>query len=338
MNDAAAGPNPGLFFDTINAYQKSAALKAAIELEIFTHIGETPATAPAIAARCGAAERGVRILCDYLTVLGFLTKAEDRYALTPDSAFFLSKLSPAYIGGAVEFFLEPSLMAPFSHLTAAVRQGGTAESKEGTTSTENPVWLRFARGMGPLMKPTAEAFAEVVAPDAAGIAKILDVSASHGEWGIALARRAPRAELVALDWAPVLEITREKASEAGLAERFRTIAGDAFTAELGTGYDLVLVPNFLHHFDYAGCVRFLKRAHAALKPGGRVAVAEFVPNPDRVTPPPSATFSLVMLATTPAGDAYTFAELAAMLTEAGFRDVEQQPVPGSPSTAVMGTR
>jgi SAM-dependent methyltransferase len=324
--------------DTINAYQKSAALKAAIDLEIFTHIGAAAANAGEIAARCGASERGVRILCDYLTILGFLTKADGRYALTPDSALFLDRQSPAYLGGSVEFFLAPEIVRPYERLTEAVRQGGTAGTELGTTAPEHPVWIHFARAMGPMMRGAAHGLAELLPADPAKIHKILDISASHGEWGIALARRAPAAQLFALDWAPVLAVTRENAQAAGVADRLQTIAGDAFDAELGTDFDVILVPNFLHHFDPPTCVRFLRRAYAALRPGGLVAIAEFVPNADRVTPPPAAGFSLVMLGTTPAGDAYTFAEYSAMLGEAGFHSIEHRPIPASPATAVMAIR
>src|SRR2546422_6279513 len=86
-------PSPALLFDTINAYQKTAAIKAAIELDIFTALADSPATADVIARHAKASPRGIRILCDYLTILGFLTKSGDRYALTPDSALFLNRKS-----------------------------------------------------------------------------------------------------------------------------------------------------------------------------------------------------------------------------------------------------
>ena len=141
--------------------------------------------------------------------------------------------------------------------------------------------------------------------------------------------------LVALDWAAVLEITEENAVAAGLAERFSKITGDAFTADLGTDYDVVLVPNFLHHFNLSECTRFLDRVHAALRPGGRVVIVEFVPNEDRVTPVPSAAFSLVMLGTTPEGDAYTFGEYVEMLAQAGFLDAGLYPLPPTAQSAVI---
>src|SRR5947208_6545 len=98
-------PTPERFFNAINAYQQTEAMKAAVELEVFTAIAEGNVTGNAIAKRCQAAERGIRILCDFLTIQGFLTKQKERYALAPDSALFLDRHSPAYIGGAIDFLL-----------------------------------------------------------------------------------------------------------------------------------------------------------------------------------------------------------------------------------------
>jgi ubiquinone/menaquinone biosynthesis C-methylase UbiE len=142
---------------------------------------------------------------------------------------------------------------------------------------------------------------------------------------------------VALDWEAVLAIAEENAKASGLGDRFSKIVGDAFTVELGKDYDVVLVPNFLHHFNVADCATFLKRAHAALRPGGKVVIIEFVPNDDRITPPPAATFALVMLGTTPEGDAYTFAEYRQMLAEAGFKDPSLHELPPTAECAVIAT-
>jgi ubiquinone/menaquinone biosynthesis C-methylase UbiE len=331
-------PSPVLFFDTLTAYQNTAALKAALELKLFTAIGPSRATAAELAAGCGATERGIRILSDYLTILGFLEKDGDRYSLTRDSATFLDQTSPAYAGGAAAFLLSSTIRGAFDELAAAVRKGGTAQSAEGTMAPEHPVWIDFARGMAPMMTPPARMLAGLLPLDVTRPSRILDIAAGHGLYGIAVAQKNPRAQLVALDWAPVLKVARENANAASLADRFSTIAGSAFEVDLGENYDVVLVPNFLHHFDPPACVTFLKRVHAALRPGGCVAVVEFVPNPDRVTPPEPASFSLVMLATTAAGDAYTFAELKDMLSQAGFNQAQQHPLPPSFATAVIATR
>ncbi len=337
MADQTSPPSPQLFFETINAFHRTAALKAAIDLGLFTAIGKTPSTAAEIATRCQCPERGIRILSDNLAILGFLTKEASRYALTPSSAVFLDKSSPAYFGDAVKFLLAPGLTEAYSDLAATIRSGRIHTSEHGTTAPDHPAWVEFARAMGPMMTPAANGAAELVPLDQTRATRVLDISASHGTYGIAFAKRNPRAHLVALDWEAVLAIAEENAVAAGIANRFSKIVGDAFTVDLSRDYDVVLVPNFLHHFSLAECTRFLRRLHAALRPGGRVVIVEFVPNEDRISPPAAASFSLVMLGTTPHGDAYTFAEYQRMLTDAGFRDAQLHPLPPTSESAVIAT-
>jgi SAM-dependent methyltransferase len=119
-------------------------------------------------------------------------------------------------------------------------------------------------------------------------------------------------------------------------DRYDMLPGSAFEVDFAGPYDAVLLTNFLHHFDPPTCVNLLKKVRGALKPGGRAATLEFVPNEDRVSPPTPAAFSLIMLATTEAGDAYTLKELTAMYDEAGFKDVSGLPIPMSPHTVVLG--
>lgn len=315
---AAQQPSPQLFFQTINAHQRTEALKAAIELEVFTAIGEGNTTAAEIAKRCQTSERGMRILCDYLTIMEMLTKQGDRYGLTLDSATFLDKRSPAYLGGATEFLCSPMMFENTKSIADAVRKGGTVMEEEGTVSTENPVWVKFARGMAPLMAMPAQLMAKLADPQPAGKLKILDIAAGHGLFGIAFATNNPEAEVTAVDWKPVLEVAKENSQKAGVADRYHTIEGSAFDVDFGSGYDLVLLTNFLHHFDPPTNETLLRKVHAALADGGRAVTLEFVPNEDRVTPPDSAGFSLIMLIGTPSGDAYTFSELEKMFANAGF--------------------
>jgi len=315
---AAAGPSPDLFLGTMTAYQRSAALKGALDLDLFAAIGAGAGTVPALAERCAASPRGTRILCDYLTVTGFLRKGRDAYALTPDSAVFLDRASPACVAGAAEFLYAPELREAFGDVAQAVRHGGTRLAATGTVTPDHPVWVRFARAMAPLMRMPARAVVDLVEVDAAAPLRVLDVAAGHGLFGLAFAQAYPRAEVTALDWPAVLVVAQENARAAGVDGRFHTLAGSAFETPLGGPYDLVLVPNFLHHFDPATCETFLSTVGRALAPGGRVVTVEFVPDEGRVTPPHAAMFSLVMLCTTPAGDAYTFAELESMFRRAGF--------------------
>lgn len=345
---SAGGPSPAMIFDTINAYQQTFALKAAVELDVFTAIGEHPdgATAAQLAPRCGAAERGMRILCDGLVLLDFLTKdnaRQPRYRLSEVAATFLDKRSPAYFGGVTQFLLAPHIRGGFENLTSAVRRGGTVmgERHDGTVAPEHPVWVDFARAMAPAMSMAATKLAELLdpAPDASRPLRILDVAAGHGLFGISIARRNPAAHVTALDWSTVLAVAKENAKAVGLGDdRYATIAGSAFDAPLGGPYDLVLLTNFLHHFNWTECEDVLRRFHAVTAPGGRAVILEFAPDDDRVTPADMAGFALTMLATTPEGDAYTVREYQSMLKTAGYRDPEMHPLPPTNERVVLARR
>jgi ubiquinone/menaquinone biosynthesis C-methylase UbiE len=318
-------PTPERFFSAVNAYEQTEAIKSAVELEIFTAIGEGNTTAAAIAKRCEASERGVRTLCDFLTIHGFLTKEDVQYGLAPDSAVFLNKASPAYVGGVIEFLLTRRVREAHGLLTEAVRRGGSALG-EGNMVPENPDWVKFARAMMPMMVMPAQMMtAELLKGGEAH--KVLDIAAGHGIYGITVAKQNPGAAIYACDWKNVLEVAEDNAQAMGVADRYHLLPGSAFEVDFGSGYDLALVTNFLHHFDPPACTAFMKKVHASLRPGGRAAIVEFVPNPDRVTPPMAAAFSMMMLATTPAGDAYTFAELESIAKNAGFARVELVPTP-----------
>jgi len=330
-------PSPELIFDTLNAYQQTAALRGAIELDLFTAIGEGAATAADLARKLKVSERGARILSDYLVVIRLLTKHGDRYGLTPDSAAFLDRRSPACMCSVVTFLNSPMLTDNFRDLAAVVRKGGAVHTDEGTMAPEHPVWVDFARSMVPMMGMPSEFIADLVGSESGAKWRVLDIAAGHGMFGIAIARRNPNATIVGLDWPNVLAVAVENAHKAGIADRYETIPGSAFEADFGGGYDLVLLPNFLHHFDAGAGETLLRKAHAARKPGGRAVTLEFVPNPDRVSPPTAATFSLMMLGSTAAGDAYTFAEYDRMFRNAGFSSSQAHAMPG-PETVIVSTK
>jgi hypothetical protein len=330
-------PTPALLFDTINAHQRTEAIQAAIELNLFTEIAAGNTSAQKLAAACGASERGTRILCDYLVIIGFLTKHDDSYGLTADSAMFLDQNSPAYMGTVIEFLLSPMLTDNFKDLTAVVKKGGSI-SEEATIAPDHPVWVKFARAMAPMMALPSQLMAGMADPNANGPLKILDIAAGHGLFGLAFAKRNPQAEVTAVDWSNVLEVAKENAGAAGVSDRYYVRPGSAFEVDYGTGYDLVLLTNFLHHFDPQTCEKLLRKVHGALADGGRAVTLEFIPNPDRVTPPQAAAFSMMMLAGTPAGDAYTFAELETMFRNAGFAESECRDLPPTIQRVVISKK
>jgi hypothetical protein len=316
-----APPNPGLVFELVLSYQRTAALKAAVDLDLFRAIGQGPGDVASIARHCSASERGVRILCDFLTINGVLAKEKERYRHTPTSALFLDPTSPASMASVAQFMSKPELLEPYQHLADVVRAGRTSLPGSGTVEPENPVWVDFAQQMAPMMGPMAPA---------------LDIAAGHGLFGIEIAKQNPEARVTGVDWAPVLRVALDNAKKAGVGDRYDMLPGSAFDVDFKGPYDTVLLTNFLHHFDTPTCVSLLKKVHGALRPGGRAVTLEFVPDEDRISPPMPAGFALTMLASTAAGDAYTLSELTAMHREAGYAHVSGHPIPMSPHTIVIG--
>src|SRR5438128_2545478 len=185
-------PTPQLFVDAATSYQKTAAIKAAVELKLFDAIGDGATSVDAIAKRIGAAPRGVRVLCDYLTILGFLEKSGTEYRQTPSTATFVNSKSPANMSSTLRFIAGPEFLGLFLDDPAAyVRNGGTQGLANMTP--EDPIWVTFARTMVPFTGAAAEATAALVAAWPAPPRTVLDIAAGAGSFGIAIAKKVPGA-------------------------------------------------------------------------------------------------------------------------------------------------
>ncbi len=313
--------------DLFTAHYRTAAVKTGIELDVFTAIGSGVDTTRDLAVRCGAAERGIRILCDYLAAIGVLTKEHGRYVLGPDAAAFLDRRSPTYFGSMVKATAGETVLQGLARLTDAVRHGGTVLPEAGVLAPDHPYWAEFARAIAPAGRFMGPLLASLLDVGAGGRMRVLDIAAGHGLYGIAVATQNPQAEIVALDWPSVLAVAREHAEAAGVAERYHTVAGSVFEEELGEQYDLVLLTNFLPDLDAVACERLLARVHAALAPGGRAVALQYILNDDRVATPVGAYLGLALLATTPGGEDYTCSELDRMFRKAGFSRTELHELP-----------
>jgi ubiquinone/menaquinone biosynthesis C-methylase UbiE len=316
------------------AYQKTAALTAAIKLDIFTLIGAGAATSEALAEKTGTSSRGMRILCDFLSVAGLLSKEDRSYRVTPSSRRYFDRSSPAWMGSAIDFFAAPEMV----HLllddpVSYVRRGGS----DGLAhlAPNHPIWVRFAKAMTPIARLTAKRAAAHLATRADPPATVLDVGAGHGFYGIELARMLPEVVVTAVDWPSVLELAFANARAVGMADRFRMLAGSAFEVDWGRGFDLVIVANFLHHFSRENCATILRKVRLSLSQKGHACAIDFVPDDNRVSPPVQAMFAFWMLATTPEGDAYTLSDLDEIAKAAGFGRATARLLHPTPQSLVM---
>jgi len=140
----AAPPNPVRIFQTLLGFQQSAALRAAIGFDLFTAIAEGHTDVASIAKKIGASEKGTRVLCDAMVIMEFLSKSGSSYGLVTESAVFLNKREPSYIGGAANFLVDDmQASGAYNDFTGAVKKGGSVFSDEGTVSYDNPIWVSF---------------------------------------------------------------------------------------------------------------------------------------------------------------------------------------------------
>ena len=316
------------------AYQTTAALTAAIKLDIFTLIGASAKTSDRLSLETGASARGLRILCDYLTVIGLLAKVDSSYSLTLASKTYLDMASPMAMGSAIDFLAAPEQFSLLLDDPVSYVQHGGAPGL-AYISPDNPIWVRFAKAVVPFAAPSAKRVAVYVLGLPEAPRKVLDLAAGHGLYGIEVAKVCTMASITAVDWASVLTVASANAEAARIADRYKTIPGSAFDVDWGDKFDLVLLPNFLHHFGHEDCVTLLQKVRRSLSAAGRALVIDLVPNEDRVSPRVPAMFAFWMLASTPKGDAHTVSDYERMARDAEFSRTAARPLAPTPQTLIV---
>ena len=306
-------------------------LSAAVEHRVFDLLEGGPKTAAEVSAANGASLRGVRAIMNALAGFGLLAKDSDnRYALTPESATFLVRGKPSFIGG---FMLHARQLIPkWLQLGEIVETGRptTSVNQEGEGSE---FFEAFVEDLFPVGFPSAQSLASAF-PD---VRRVLDLAAGSGVWSIAFAQRNKGVRVTAVDWAGVLPATRRMTERLGVAEQYEFVAGDLRDADFGSGYDLATLGQILHSEGEARSRELLGKVFRALAPGGTIAIAEFLANDDRSGPPLAMLFAVNMLVNTDEGDTFTVPEISQWLREAGFTDPRTMEVP-APSPLILATK
>ena len=167
--------------------------------------------------------------------------------------------------------------------------------------------------------------------------RVLDLAAGSGIWGIALAEKSPRVRVTAVDWPGMIPTTKRITQKFGVGDRFNYLEGDVLKANFGNGYDIATLGHILHSEGEERSRQLLKKTFSALKPGGIIAVAEWLVNDKRTEPTHSLMFAVQMLVNTEKGDTFSFNEIKSWLEDAGFRKVRKLEAPG-PSPLVLATK
>jgi len=317
------------------------AVTAAIELDVFEALAATPATHDELARRLGLSGRATEIVLPLFASLGLLSRYDGRYQLTDVARLYLLRESAYYWGALL------NRMGPSSPHHAAIRQalkGQAASTTGGPGDRPSDAWaaghveIEQARMIAAFMHSHSIAAALGMARniDFSGVRSLLDVGGGSGCFCIALAQRRPELRCTIMELPAMCEVAKEYVAAAGLGDRIDTRAVDMFRQEWPREHGAIFFSNILHDWDFATCARLLTRAHAALPAGGRVFIHEALLDDSGIGPTTTSTFSLLMLLGTQ-GRQSTYAELAKLLSEAGFEDIGATPSYGYYSV-IRGTR
>ncbi len=328
----------GKTLELLQGFLGSAALKAGLDLEVFTHIANGTTTPEQLAAAKKTTVRAMRILCDALVAHGVLNKSDGRYSLPAASALLLVKGSPAYMGAMSKIMAASPIWEGAGRLTEIVKAGHPVSDQ--VEIHDNPFWMEFSRASRQIASMSGVVLAEAAAElfGAAGPRKILDIACGSGMYGFSALKRFPEARLVSVDWPGVLKLAEPTAAQMGIKDRVEFRPGDIFDADLGQGYDLVLAANIYHHFNLGRCADLSRRLHAASAPGGFLMLVDFVPDDGREKDRFALNFALTMLLATNEGDTYTLPEYRRALEAAGYRDVTLKVIAGPRPTQVIIAR
>ncbi len=311
---------PELIFNTYWGFAATQALSVAVELDLFSAIHSNFTTVEKISRQWNLPLRPLRMLLDALVALGLLNKSKITYKLTPEAKTYLVKSSPHYLGSVLN--LDEHQLMPWMKLKEVAQSGRPLPPPDG-----DPKKAHFFSELARHIFPTSYAAAVVIAKKL-GVGRslkglrILDVACGSGAWSIALNLADPAGEVTALDLPEVLEVTKQYVKRFRLDNHFRYLAGDLFNLDFGRNqYDMAVLGHICHGLGDADSRRLIKKCHDALKPGGRLMIAEWIPNDLRTGDRVSLLFGLQMLLSTPQGDVFTAKEYKRWLNLAGFKKV-----------------
>ncbi|MCL4393581.1 MAG: methyltransferase domain-containing protein [Chloroflexi bacterium] len=302
---------------------KSTALKAAVELEVFTRIAEGHRTVPALSRIGGTNERGTRILLDALCFMGLLTKQHTEYRLSATAESFLVKGKPSYYGDAM---LGDYAWDARGQLAKILRTGKPLLPAAFSDSSE-PTWAgAAAAGLADWERQIedAEAFWDKLSVSGDGLKtlRVLDIACGSGLLSFALAKRYPIVRLTMIDRPMVLPYVKQLAEAIGVVSQVTLQAGDGLDLDLRPdSFDLVLVGNITDYLSPEQNIGMLRRAFEALVPNGRVVIWAPIADEDHRGPGQVPMAGIDLLLFSPEGDTYTFVEYRGMLETAGFSEV-----------------
>ncbi len=295
-------------------FMESRVLLSGAELDLFTLLAQAALTVPEIAKKLKADPRGLTILLDALSALGFLIKKNQSYQCPLPISSLLSADAPESILPVLLHMA--NVWKRWANLTEIVRSGLIAEP----VTLRPPEDLRaFIGAMHVIASPMTQRIVAAVQPHENR--SLLDIGGAMGTYTVAFLRAVPEMRATLFDKPEVIEIARHHLEKMGLLHRVSLVPGDFYTDEFPKGHDLAFVSAIIHQNSPEQNLNLFFKVFRSLEPGGRIVIRDFIMKPDRIRPGAGAIFALNMLVSTPGGKTYTLKEIKSGLRQAGFRNI-----------------
>lgn len=333
--------SPDPVFQMLTGFFASKTLMAAVEMDVFTKLDGKQVTTQEFGQLLKLESRPAEVFVSALVSIGLLEAKNGRFSNSPVAATFLSKKSPAYMGGFVRM-CDERLYKGWDSLSwslannkpVEVKKGGDAESLFNDAKNDRSIEAieKFTHAMHGVSIGPAMALAKAF--DFSKYKSMIDIGGGSGAYSINVAKEYPNMTATVADLGAVCKVAEGYITQYGLSGRVKTTLLDFWKQDIPKGHDVAFLSHIIHDYDEEKDVTLLKKIHSSLNPGGAVIISEWMLNDDKTGPVPSAMMGMNMIIETNGGRNYSFAEISEMLKKAGFKNIEKRPLAGPAQIAI----
>jgi len=290
---------------------------AAVELDLFTALGDGPATVEQIGRAIGVPSPRLRLLLNALVAADLLAADGERFANTPEAERYLVRGRPEFIEHRLEMLLQQ--LQTVQRSAESIRAGRPLNEADFHHMNDDALALYY-RGTHPATLASASRL--LAQHEFSNVERLLDAGGGTGGLAITFARALPTLSATVVELPRVAAITREFVREAGLEDRIDIVAQSFVDQPLTGAYDLAISRACLQVLSEDQVRRGILHIGEAVRPGGRLIIIGAILDDSRRTPTRAVHYNLLAINIYKDGEAYTVSQYQSWLEEAGFGELE----------------
>ncbi len=297
------------------AFQKSRLFLTAMELDVFSVIGEDGKTSEQVSNAINADKKAVDRLLNALCGIELIKKKDNKYFNQPYTLKYLVSSSPEYMEDLKHY---SNLWNSWTDLTEAVKIGKPVVNKEIHEKSDD--WIRnYYNSTHYRAKNEAPQIIKQI--NLKNVKNVLELGCGSAQYTIEILKTNPDIRATVMDIPKITDLAKQNILKENMTDRIEVISGDFFTDKIGKGYDMIILSYVIHSYSVFENIEILQKCYEALNKHGQILINENIIEDNRITPVTSSIFSLNMLLNTKSGDSYSETDVWIMLKEAWFKDI-----------------